>query len=155
MPRITHTTLSGRHYDLTPSDAVAAFLQRLRASVTDPRTKHGELVGMAYSMENPILDLNVIPGRGAVTTTVMSDPAYAVMVDLLFRKEAAEHCYDLDAIDARYSMTTEQAAKVAGVETSAIVDAIAARRLACRIKDGMPFIDPRSLASPLALLSPR
>lgn len=147
MTKRTHVTVSGHRIDYEPTPKVAAFLRRLEDAIGDPKVTERELIGLAYSSENPFLDHGMFPGRGSVTKDVLADPAYHVMTDLLFRKQVAEQEIDVSKLEARYSMTVPQAAVELGIHESAVRQAIAAKRLASWLKDGKHFIDPRSLKS--------
>ena len=89
-----HQTVSGHAIEYEDTPEVAAFLRRLRELVDDPKAGVHEVIGLAYSRENPILDQTIFPERGAVTKEVLASPAYTVVADLVFRKEAAVHGYD-------------------------------------------------------------
>lgn len=140
-----YQTVSGHviEYDETPE--VVAFLRRLRALVDDPKAGVHEVTGLAYSRENPILDQTIFPTRGAVTKEVLANPTYAVVSDLVFRKEAAVHGFDLEEMAERHTLTVAEAAERLGVHVSAVRQAIAARRLPSWIRDGRTYIDPASL----------
>ena len=87
----THQTISGQTVDLAhvPAEQIA-FLEKLKSMAAHRGTTHDEMIVKAYGPENPILDANAIPGRGAVTAEVIGKPAYRAMTDILFRKEMVE-----------------------------------------------------------------
>lgn len=143
----SYRTVNGQTLEYEATPKVAAFLRRLEEGVENPKVGEQELVGLAYSSENPILDHTMFPGRGAVTKVVLDDPAYHVMTDLLFRKQIAEQEVDVDKLAAKYSLTVGQAAAELGIHESAVRQAIAAKRIASWLKDGKHFLDPRSLKS--------
>ncbi|NUP12958.1 MAG: excisionase family DNA-binding protein [Polyangiaceae bacterium] len=141
MPK--HVLLSGETLEYPrPTDAVAAYLARLSAAVGDPTIDEHRFIELVYSPNNPLLDPNIMPGRGTVTKAVLADPTYHVMQDLLGRKRVALGTLDMDKVRARYSLTVKEAAERAGVHESAIRQAIAAHRLSS-VKDGTRhMLDP-------------
>jgi excisionase family DNA binding protein len=141
----THTTASGHRIEVEVSPKVAAFLARLEEIVGNPKISAQEMIGVAYSAENPILDHTLFPGRGAVTRAVLDDPAYGVVTDLLFRKQLAQDGTDVERIAARFSMTVGEAAAELGIHESAVRQAIAAKRLASWMKEGRHYVEPRAL----------
>lgn len=141
-----HTTVSGRCIEYSPTPKASSFLERLEKLAADPKVAEQQLIGLAYSQENPILDASFHPGRGMVTRAVLDDPAYEVMVDLLFRRRMAEDGVSAETLAARYSMTVAEAAEELGIHESAVRQAIAAKRLASWIKDGnRHYLDPRAV----------
>lgn len=142
-----HTTVMGHRIEYTPTPRVEAFLRRIEKMVSDPSATEREVVGLAFSRENPILDQGMFPERGAVTREVLADPSYHVLSDLIFRKRLADDRVDVEKLAARYSLSVAEAAKELGVHESAVRQAIAAKRLASWVKDGRHFIDPRALAT--------
>lgn len=142
-----HTTVSGHRVEYDPSSKVDAFLRRLERMVDDETVSEQDMIGVAYSGDNPILAHDVFPGRGAVTKAVLDDPTYAVMTDLLFRKRIAQESIDVEKLAARYSMTVPEAAEQLGVHESAVRQAIGAKRLASWMKDGRHYLEPKSLDS--------
>lgn len=143
----SYRTVNGQTLEYEATPKVAAFIRRLEEGVENPKVTEQQLIGIAYSSENPILDHTMFPGRGAVTKAVLDDPAYHVMTDLLFRKQVAEQDLDVDKLAAKYSLTVGQAAAELGIHESAVRQAIAAKRLASWVKDGKHYLDPRSLKS--------
>lgn len=141
-----HVTVSGHHIEYTASPKLQAFLDRVAKLVTDPKVTEQNLIGLAYSHENPMLDSTLHPSRGIVTKAVLDDPAYGVLTDLLFRKRVAQEGLSVEKIAERYSMTVGEAAAQLEVTEGAIRQAIAAKRLASWIKEGgRHYVDPRSL----------
>ena len=140
------TLLSGEKIS-TPalSPALNAFLDRLRAGVEDVTVSEATFIELLYSVENPLLDQTIMPGRGTVTKAVFADPAYHVMLDLLGRKRLALGSLDMDKVRARYSMTVAQAAAHRGVHESAIRQAIQNRRLSSVRIDGRHMLDPEQV----------
>ncbi len=149
----TYQTISGRTIDLTGTEAAKiAFLERLAAMAADGAT-HAQMTVLGYGTDNPIMDPNVIPGRGAVTAAVLYTRAYQVMTDILFRKEMTEEGITLEELASQYTLTPAEAAERLGVHITAIRQAIDAGRLGAWVKGGRVFIDPKSLAT--FKLSPR
>lgn len=147
MTKRIHTTLSGHHIEYDPSPEVAAFLSRLEDMIADPKISEQEMIGVAYSRENPIMDPTLHPTRAVVTKEVFANPAYQVIGDLLFRKRVAQERVDVAKLAAKYTMTIAEAAEDVGVHQSSIRQAIEARRLASWVKNGKHYLEPRSLAS--------
>lgn len=150
----TYQAISGHTIDLATVPAKQiAFLEELKSMAAHPRATHAGMLAKAYGPENPILDSNAIPGRGAVTAEVLSRPAYRAMTDLLFRKEMLERGVTTEALAECFTLTPAEAAGRLGVSISAVRQAIDAGRLGAWLKAGRVFIDPRSLAT--FKLSPR
>jgi hypothetical protein len=84
-----YLAVTGRRLELSARAEVAAFLDRLAAMSKDDAASSRDMVTVGYSKENPFLDRTIFATRGAVTKQVLEDPAYAVMTDLIFRKELA------------------------------------------------------------------
>lgn len=147
MSRRVHVTLSGHRVEYDPSPKLATFLTRLEDMISAPKVAEQEMIGLAYSRENPLMDRTLHPWRVMVTKKVFANPAYQVISDLLFRKRVALEKIDIDAIAATYDLDVAEAAKLAHVHPSAIRQAIKARRLASWVKDGKYFMAPNSLAS--------
>lgn len=145
----THTTLSG-HVITFEDDppGIVRFLDRLQSLVDDRASTEGDAIALAYSRENPLLaHQDIFPTRGAVTKETLAHPAYAVVTDLLARKEVAVRGIDVAKMAAAYTIPISEAAKRLGVHESAVRQAIAARRLPSWVKDGKHFLSERSLAS--------
>lgn len=141
----THTTVSGHRIEYSPTPKVSAFLARLEKLVADPKVTEQNMIGLAYSHENPMLDTTMHPARGMVTKAVLDDPAYGVMSDLLFRKRVAQDGVSVDKLAAKYSMTVGEAAADRGIHESAVRQAISAKRLPSWLKDGRHFVEPRAV----------
>ena len=142
----TYQTISGRTLDLTGADpAKIAFLERFQ-SVASTST-HNEMIALGYGVENPIMDLDAIPGRGAVTAEVIFTPAYRTMTDILFRKQMQEQNIAVEELAKQFTLTPAEAAERLGVTVGAVRQAIDAGRLGVWMKGGRAFITPRSLAA--------
>lgn len=140
--KFTWTTVSGHEVRYGAPPTVAALIERLKAMLADPAATEDDMIVAVYNQDNPVMDREVIPGRGAVTTRTLANPAYRVMTDLLFRKRLAEGGQDSAALAARYTLTVGEAAGRLGVSRSAIHQAIQARRLSAWVKDGQNYLDP-------------
>lgn len=138
--QIKHTTLDGHElvYD-EPGGDLAAFLDRVVAYANDPQTSDDKLIELIYGVENPILDKTIFPGRGAVTREAFNNPVYHVMLDWLCRKQQALGKLDVDAAIAAATMTVAEAAAELGMTTSAVRQAIRARKLAA-VKVGRGYM---------------
>jgi excisionase family DNA binding protein len=142
----TYQIISGQRIGLDGTEASKiSFLERLQSMAVT--ATHSQMIALAYGTENPILDPNVIPGRGAVTAAVLFTPAYRAMTDILFRKQMAEAGIAPEELASQYTVTTAEAAERLGVHVSAVRQAIDAGRLGAWIKGNRVFIDPRSLAT--------
>jgi len=142
----THTTLSGHTIDYDRlSPKVSAFLKRLQEMLEDKRITEQEMIGLAYSLENPILDHTLFPGRGAVTKEVLADPVYHVITDLLARKHVATSGIDVDELADEHTVTVAAAAQELGITEAAVRQAIAARRLPSWLKGGKHYLSKRAL----------
>jgi len=76
-----------------PAPDVAAYLERVRMAAADPRVGGDDMFSLIYNVDNPIMDMDVIPGRGAVTPAVMANPIYHVMDDSLEQKEIQQSSF--------------------------------------------------------------
>jgi excisionase family DNA binding protein len=150
----THQTISGQtiNFSNVPAQQIA-FLEKLKLMAAHRGTTHDEMIVKAYGPENPILDPNAIPGRGAVTAEVIGKPAYRAMTDILFRKEMIERGVTAESLAECFTLTPAEVAARLGVTVSAVRQAIDAGRLGAWLKGGRVFIDPRSLVT--FKLSPR
>jgi excisionase family DNA binding protein len=146
LPRI-HIALSGHEirYD-DPTPEVESFIKRAQALVDDPARTEAEVIALVYSRENPILDRTIFPERGAVTREVLDDPVYAVLQDLIFRKEVQRRGLDVAKIAARFTLTVDEAAERLGLHPTSITKAIHARRVGSWVKGGRFYLDPNGLA---------
>jgi hypothetical protein len=142
-----HTTLSGHLIEYTPTPEVAAFLDRMRAMLEDPRVTENEMIAAAYGRENPMLEPYPIGDRGMVTRATLENPAYHVLADLLVRKRVAQDGTDVAAIAAQHTVSVTEAAHQLGIHESAVRQAIAARRLSSWLKDGKHWLRPEAVAS--------
>lgn len=142
----SYRTVNGQTLEYEATPKVAAFLRRLEEGVDNPKVGEQELVGLAYSSENPFLEHTMFPGRGAVTKEVLANPAYHVMTDLLFRKRMAERKFDVSKLAAKYTVSIPEAAEQLNINENAVRKAIASGRLPSWVKeDGRQYIDPKSL----------
>jgi excisionase family DNA binding protein len=148
----TYQTISGRTLDLTGTDpAKIAFLERFQSMAST--STHDEMIALGYGIDNPIMDLDAIPGRGAVTAEVIFTPAYRAMTDILFRKQMQKQSITVEELANQFTLTPAEAAERLGITVGAVRQAIDAGRLGVWMKGGRAFITPRSLAT--FKLSPR
>lgn len=144
----TYTLLTGRKVRLSTwkRPEVDAFLERLRSMIASEHITEQQMIGLAYSTENPILDSTFFPTRALVTKDTLADPAYQVLTDLLARKHLAQRGIDPDALAAEYTLSVADASKMLGIHESAVRQAIAARRIPSWVKgNGRLFLSPRSV----------
>jgi len=142
---LTHTTLSGHMIKYSPTAAELAYLAKLTQLAGNPEVTWERMLVAAYSVENPILDPNFMPGQGSVTKAVFANQAYHVMSDLMFRKQVSLKKVDLEAVGAAHTVSVSDAAKELGIHESAVRQAIASHRLASWVKDGKHFMTPSAI----------
>lgn len=145
MATYDYKTVSGHSLSFDVDEVTLAFLERLGAMVEDRKAKASDLIALGYGSENPFLDHDIFPGRGAVTPAVLKLPAYDVMADMIFRKEMAQAKIDPESVGEQYTMSVAEAAAHLGVSISAVTQAIAGRRIGAWKKGGKFFLDPGSL----------
>lgn len=144
----THETLSGHTIEYEPTPELAAFLARLQALLDDPSKREADMIALAYSRENPLLEpWPFDASRGMVTAAVLAEPAYHVIGDMLFRKRVQDTGTDVAKIAARYTLTIGETAERLGIHESAVRQGIAARRLSSWVKDGRHYLDPVAVDS--------
>jgi hypothetical protein len=85
-----HFTASGSTIAYTPTPAVAAVLDRLKAMLRDPQSTAGDMIRVAYAPDNPLVDVSTMLPCTSHERRAMVDPAYLVMTDLLYRKQSSE-----------------------------------------------------------------
>lgn len=143
----TYNLLNGDTIEYAPATpAVADYLERVRAAAYDPNVNLADFVEVMYSDANPVLVAGVIPGKGYVTREVFDDPVYRVMDDLFHVKRANLGMFDPEAGHAAYTVSVTDAAAQLGVSTSAVRQAITARRLAAVKKNGQWWTSPLAIA---------
>lgn len=141
-----YTTLSGQVIEYAdPPPALERFLYRAQALLNDRAAPEDELVALIYGRENPLLDQTLFTARGAVTPEVLAKPEYHILADFLARKRVQVEGKDPARMGAKYTLTVAEAAKRKGVTEDGIRKAIRARRLPAWIKDGEPYLEPKSL----------
>ena len=145
---LKHQLLSGETLEYEkPQGELAMFIDDPRTAVDDSTITEGAFIERLYSPKNPLLDKDMMPGRGTVTKAVFADVRYHLMGDLLGRKRVALGTLDMEKVRARYSMTVKDAAAAAGVDENAIHQAIAARRLSSMRENGERRVDPAQIAT--------
>lgn len=142
-----HTTITGHTIDYDPTPDVAAFLDRVRKLAADPTTTENDLITLAYSRENPILDQGMFLDRGAVTKEVLERPEYRVLVDILGRKRLEQEGRTLEYVAAQYTMGVAEASRMSALSVSAIRQAITSGKLPSRIHEGQHRLNPRHVAA--------
>lgn len=103
------------------------------------------MIELIYGRENPILDQTIFEDRGAVTKKVFADPAYHVLLDLLDTKRVQTGALDLAKAAARFTMTVSEAAERLGLSTSAVRQAIAAKKIPAMKRGPVYFLDPHGV----------
>lgn len=142
-----YETLTGEVLRYPPPPAeVEAYLQRVRRAADDAEVSEDAMIELVYARDNPLLDSTVFAERGAVTLEVFANPLYQVMTDLLDRKRAQLGLLDPVAVSVRHTMTVEEAAAALDVSPAVVLEAIRLRELGTWMKDGVPLLDPDSLA---------
>lgn len=144
---MVHQTVSGHLITFVPTPEVEIFLNKLKVLAKDSNKTEKDLILFTYSPDNPILDPNLVSGRGYVTKETLKNPAYYIMVDLLYRKAVDEQGIDLDLISDGFTITISEAAKELGVHVSAIRQAILAHRLPSWKKNHKHYLNRRSLSA--------
>ncbi len=87
-----------------PSPEIAAFIDRVQAAAADPAVDVDQMLLLVSGTENPLLDKTRIPGRALVTRTVLDNPVYNVLHDLIGVKEVNLGLVDLAETEADYVM---------------------------------------------------
>jgi hypothetical protein len=142
------TTLSGRELSFDePTGELGSYWERLQRDAADPTVSHDALLALLYHPDNPLLDRNLMPGRGSVTRAVIDNPLYQAMTDLLGRKQVQLGQLDLATAGAPYTVTLAEAAEELGLSSTAARQAIDSYRLAGWKKGGVWFIHPASIES--------
>ena len=143
-----YTTLSGRAVEYPdPPAEVAAHLDRIRAAVENPKATVDDVLALVYGAGNPILDHDYFPGRAMVTAAVVANPVYAVMSDMIGRKEVALGLLDIEKAHAAYTVDVPAAAARIGVTQQAVRSAIDTGRLAALYRNGQWWVRPEAVAS--------
>jgi hypothetical protein len=137
--------VTGHRVDHRPSTEVAAYLARLGAMVDDPSVR--DLIGVAFSEENPLLARGAFPGRGWVTPEVFANPSYRVLRDLVWRKELAARGIDRDTLAAEYVLSIDEVAHELGVSSAEAREATRSHRLDSFVKAAGVFVSRRGLES--------
>ena len=149
-PRSTerYTTIAGGVLEYpTPALEVAQFLARVHDAAQDPRLTEPELTELIYSLENPLLDRTIFPGRGAVTADVYKDPVYHVMLDLLQAKRVQMGTLRPDDAGDRYTLSVSEVARELELTPDAVRKAIHAGHLDAKQRGNAWLLNPSSVAT--------
>lgn len=141
----TYETISGIIIEYEPDAETLAFVERVAALASKPRTTANDLIVLIYSGDNPLLGPYPFGGRGAVTKETLANPAYAVLADMLFRKEMAERGVTPEALAARYTMPASEAQEVVGISRVAMRKAALEGRISTWVKGGAYYFDPQEV----------
>lgn len=125
-----------------PEPKVARFLALVERAAADPKVSHGQLIGLVYGRDNPLLTPSPL-GTLTVTQEVLAHSIYPVLSDLINRKQMAEMRVAPEKLSVGYTLTVNEAAERLGITPSAVRQAIAKRRLACWVKDGTYYLHPK------------
>lgn len=126
-----YITLSGTDIEYPdPSPELKAFIEQAEALVKDKRSTASDLVALIYGPDNPIMGTHpLFPGKGYVTREVFDNPVYAVLSDLLVRKQVADAGVDPQSLGKKYTLTVTEAAERLGISEVSIRKAVQERRL--------------------------
>lgn len=143
-----HTTAIGEIIEYPePSPAVADYLARAVKAANDPSVTLNDLIEFIYSVNNPLLDTTMLPGRGMVTRAIFADQVYHVFADLLDVKRVQLGTLDPKEEIAAYTATVAEAAEQLGISETAVKKACQEHRLAAIRNGGQWLIDPHTIAS--------
>jgi hypothetical protein len=141
-----HETISGHRVEYPdPNPKIERSLRRVRELAEDARATEDDLIKLVYGRENPLLDQDALPGRGAVTRELLDDPVYQVLTDLLARKRYQQEGTDVEKLARKFTLTVAEAAERKGVSADAIRKGVRERRLPSWVKDGQYYLEPKSL----------
>ena len=129
-----------------PAPDVAAYLERVRVAAADPRVSEDDMILLIYNVDNPIMDKELMPGRGAVTVAVMANPIYHVMTHYLEQKEIQRGLIDPAAAAACYTVSVNDAAEQLGITPSAVRAAIKARKIPAHLRNGQWYTRAEGIA---------
>ena len=127
MHTLTHTTAAGERLTLSLTDDELAFYQRVRDLCDDPSKNIGDVVDLAWSDENPILEPSPIPGRGFITAAVHARPAYHAIHDLVWTKRVHDRVVTEPA--QGFDLSVADAAARLGISEGAVRKAMQTGRL--------------------------
>jgi hypothetical protein len=141
-----YETVSGQRIEYPEPDArLAKFIKEAELAAADVKVAEDALVALLFGRENPILDQTFFPERGAVTKEVLENPVYAVLSDLLVRKRLQKDGVDPKKLGSKYTLTVGDAAKRKGVSEDAIRKAIRERRLPAWVREGVTYLEQKTL----------
>jgi hypothetical protein len=126
---------------------VLDFIVRAQLAAHDPTVNVGQMIGLIYGLENPLLDKTMLPGRAMATKAVLENPAWRVMSDLLGVKQIQLGLLDPVAAAAMYKVSVNDASKRLGITPASVRAAINARKLAARLVNGQWWLSEESIAS--------
>ena len=154
MPRI-HVTVNGHRIEYPdPDQALQAFLELVQRYVEEPAIGEDALISLVYGPQNPIMNRDILPGRGVVTREVLRNPVYAVLTDLLYRKELQRRGLTSETVARRYTLTAAEVADKLGVHVSTVTRAARERRVPSWIREGEYRFDPETLRT-MSFAEPR
>ncbi|MCC6554038.1 MAG: helix-turn-helix domain-containing protein [Polyangiaceae bacterium] len=141
-----YTLLSGETLDFpTPPERLATFLHRVIDATKDADITEEAMADLVHGPENPLFDLDLVPGAAVATAKVYRNPIFHVMLDCIARKRLGSETGAFPA-RARFAMTVPDAAIQLGITESAVRQAIYTNRLRARKDGGTYYIDSRSVA---------
>jgi hypothetical protein len=148
----TYTFTNGEEIEFELDDPeIEAYLSRVREAAHDPDVSSDELLDLIYAPDNPIMEDDIIPGRGVITEELYEHPAYQIMIDQLQIKRTQEGVFDDQGTDGygpssgRYSMSVSDAAERLDMSTSAVRQAIYNDRIDAQKRGGSWKLDPDSV----------
>lgn len=138
----TFHLLNGDTISVHVPDDVALFLERLDSAVHDPSIADDQVFNWVHGCENPMLTEDLFPGQRKLTGEVSRHPLFFVMWDFIQRKRVASGTLDLDALNARHSLSVAEAGNELGVSMKSLRKAIHGGRIPALRRDGQWFLDP-------------
>lgn len=150
--KYTFTNGEELEYDIDDPE-LESYLSKVREAAQDPDVSSNELLDLIYSTDNPLMDSDVIPGRGVITDEGREHPAYDIMIDQLQIKRTQEGDFEGQETDGygpssgRYSMSVSEASDELDISTSAVRQAIYNDRLEARKRGGAWRLDLESVES--------
>jgi len=141
-----YETINGLQIEYAePDPKLARFLAKVERAIEDQSVNYVQMLALAFSEENPLMQPSPLGGAMATKETV-SHPVYRVLNDMLERKHLTARGADVSRLAAGYTLTVTQAAEKIGAHESTIRKAIREGRLACWVKNGQHYLHPKWLA---------